>query len=97
MYSPPSVPPFPNWTRYTWPSMRGNPPDRRRVNPVSTVDKSEPDAPVSGSDLSTVETGFTRLRSGGLPLIDGHVYRVQFGKGGTDGGEYMTAQLVSTE
>ena len=55
------------------------------------------DAPVSGSDLSTVETGFTRLRSGGLPLIDGHVYRVQFGKGGTDGGEYMTAQLVSTE
>lgn len=55
------------------------------------------DAFVSGTILFTASSSFARVRSTNLKssLIDGHAYRVQFGKENPDTGEFLAAQLVA--
>ena len=41
---------------------------------------------VAGSDISTVETSYTRVRSSSFSLTDGKEYQVQAGRAGSGAG-----------
>jgi len=53
------------------------------------------DAPVAGTEISTASTSFVRVRGGNIKslLVDGHEYRIQFGRTGT-GMEFIGGRLV---
>jgi hypothetical protein len=52
------------------------------------------DSAVPDSLLSTVLTSLVRLRSGAITLTNTHEYRVQFGKSGSDAGEFLGGKIV---
>lgn len=49
---------------------------------------------VPDSLLSTILTSLIRLRTGALTLTNTHEYRIQFGKSGSDAGEFLGGKLV---
>src|SRR3990167_2169835 len=49
---------------------------------------------VTDSELNTANASFQRLRSGSLTLTNNNLYRLQFGKSGTDAGEFLGGKLV---
>lgn len=49
---------------------------------------------VVASTVTTNSATFTRIRSSGFTLTNGHTYRLQFGKSGLDSGETLSGRLI---
>jgi len=52
---------------------------------------------VTDSGLSTTSAVFVRLRTVALTMTDGKLYRLQFGKSGSDAGETYGGQLIGID
>jgi hypothetical protein len=54
-------------------------------------------AEVLNSEVSTTSAVSTRLRTAALSMADGKVYRLQFGKSGSDAGETYGGKLIGID
>lgn len=49
---------------------------------------------VAGTTLSTASATLTRIRASSVTLTDGHEYRIQISKSGSDAGEILSGKLI---
>jgi hypothetical protein len=50
--------------------------------------------PVAASEVTTVSASIVLVHSGAIVLVDGHLYRAQFGHAAGDSGEFFGASLI---